>query len=345
MSDSHFRQPTLWAEALGGDTAIHIGVSACLMGHEVRFDSGHKRSRFVTDVLADRFSLVPMCPEVGSGLPTPRPTIRQVAVPQNADGDSEIRLHGAKVAGIDATDPLVEWSAHKADQLAHLSGFILKKDSPSCGLARVRVYKPNGDLLHRDGVGLFTAALKQRYPDMPMEDEGRLNDAGLRENFITRVYLYAYLQRMQQARADGSTGLTRQALIAFHSRVKLSVLAHSPEDYKALGKLLADLTGADLDDLFARYRARLMDAMRKPATRGRHANVLQHLAGHLREKAANDDRAELTALIDAYRRGEVPLVVPITMLRHHLKRHPDTYANRQHYLWPYPDDLALNVAI
>lgn len=311
---------------------LKLGISACLLGERVRYNGGHKRSTLCSDILAEHFELIPVCPEMGAGLGTPRPPIRLVGdplspraqVPQEDDRDLTAALQAQAV---------------RAAALPDLNGFVLMHKSPSCGLHRVKLYRENGHLAEAASRGVFAAALHTLRPDLPLEDEGRLHDPVLRENFLNRVFVHGRWQRLLAA------GLTRRALIDFHARHKYLLMATHPQQQKALGRLLSDLGRQDLTELAPRYFLQLMAALSRQATRGTHSNVLQHLSGHLRTQLGHDERAELQQLIEQYRSGVIPLVVPLTLLRHHFKRHPDTYVANQDYLRPYPDDLALRNAL
>jgi uncharacterized protein YbgA (DUF1722 family)/uncharacterized protein YbbK (DUF523 family) len=307
-----------------------VGVSACLLGESVRHDGGHKRDRFLTDVLADYFKFLKVCPETAIGRGIPRPAIRLV-------GDLEQpRARGTSDPSLDVTGRLEEYAGREADSFARLSGFILKKDSPSCGMQRVKVYPEQGGPAARNGQGVFARILMERHPLLPVEEEGRLNDPVLRENFINRVYVY------HQWRQLFSAGVTAARLIGFHTRHKYLVMAHSQAAYKRMGKMLSDLrSGAVLEELAQCYVAELMSALARRVTRPRHVNVLQHIMGYLKRNIDGGDKAELTASIEAYRRGEVPLVVPVTLFKHYFRRHPDPYIANQIYLQPHPESLGL----
>jgi uncharacterized protein YbgA (DUF1722 family)/uncharacterized protein YbbK (DUF523 family) len=309
---------------------IRIGISACLLGAPVRYNGGHKRSTLCTEVLAGHFELVPLCPEMAIGLGTPRPTIRLV-------GDAQAPR------ALMPQDGERDLSAALRDQAKHLpadlNGFVLMQKSPSCGLHRVKLYRDNGHLAETGSRGIFAAALHALHPELPLEEEGRLHDPVLRENFLNRVFVHA---RWQQLLAEG---LSHSGLIDFHVRHKYLLLATHPQQQKALGRLLSNLGRQDLDELAPRYFRELMNALSRPATRGTHSNVLQHLSGYLKQHLGNAERAELQQLIAQYRTGVIPLVVPLTLLRHHFNRHPDAYVARQDYLRPYPDDLSLRNAL
>lgn len=319
MNHNHFEMPA---------ETIRVGVSACLLGAKVRFDGGHKRDRFVDGALRKYFEFVPFCPEVAIGLGTPRQPIRLVGDPLRP------RAVGTRDPERDVTDALRDYGRAVADQYEDLCGFILKKGSPSCGLERVRVYNDKG-MPQWDSAGLFAAELMEQRPLLPVEDEGRLHDPMLRENFITRVFVYARWRALERG------GLTKGGLVAFHARHKLQLLAHSPEGYRELGRMVARLDQEPLSVLAEGYVRRLMEVLKERATRKRHVNVLQHLLGYLRAGLDAADRAELVDTIDAYRRGEYPLVVPITLLQHHFRRCPNAYVDQQVYLQPHPRDLML----
>jgi uncharacterized protein YbgA (DUF1722 family)/uncharacterized protein YbbK (DUF523 family) len=307
---------------------VRLGVSACLLGAKVRFDGGHKRNRFVMEELGAHFEFVPFCPEVAIGMGTPRPTIRLV-------GDVQApRAVGSKDPDLDVTDALRNYSADTSSRMDGLSGFVFKKDSPTCGMERVKVYGDKG-MPSPEGTGIFARAVREANPLLPVEEEGRLNDPVLRENFISRVLVYARWQALRRQ------GLCKHGLIEFHASHKLLLLAHSPAVYRELGRMLAHLDGAGLDALADRYIARLMEAMKTRATRKRHANVLQHLLGYLRKHVDSANRADLVGVIDDYRLGLVPLVVPVTLLQHHFRRNPHPYISRQVYLNPHPRELML----
>lgn len=307
---------------------VRLGVSACLLGAQVRFDGGHKQNCFIVDGLGEHFDFVPMCPEVAIGMGTPRPAIRLVG-----DVDAP-RAVGSRDPGFDVTEPLRRYSADAARRLDGLCGFIFKKDSPTCGMERVKVYNGKG-MPQAGGVGIFAREVMQANPLLPVEEEGRLNDPVLRENFVSRVYVYARWQALLRR------GLSRKGLIDFHARHKLLLMAHSPAAYKELGRMLARLDTAQLEALAGRYIARIMRALETRASRKRHVNVLQHLLGYLRRHVDGTSRGDLVEVIDAYRLGLVPLVVPLTLLQHHFRSNPDPYIARQVYMNPHPRELML----
>jgi uncharacterized protein YbgA (DUF1722 family)/uncharacterized protein YbbK (DUF523 family) len=311
-----------------GSKPLRLGVSACLLGARVRFDGGHKRNRFIIEELGAHFEFVPFCPEVAIGMGTPRPSIRLIGEVQAP------RAIGSMDGSLDVTDALREYSTGTARRLDGLCGFVFKKDSPSCGMERVKVYNDTG-MPQRDGAGIFARAVQEANPLLPVEEEGRLNDPGLRENFVLRVLVYARWQALRQQR------LSKKGMIDFHTRHKLLLLAHSPSAYRGLGGMLARLDNTPLDALAERYIERVMQVLKTQASRERHVNVLQHLLGYLRKQVDDVNRADLVDVIDDYRRGLVPLVVPVTLLQHHFRRNPNPYISRQVYLNPHPRELML----
>lgn len=313
--------------------SIKVGISACLLGSPVRFNGGHKESRLCSETLARHFEFVPVCPEVAIGLGTPREPIRLVGDPESP------RAVGTVHPELDVSDSLTAYGKQIAAELTDISGYILMQKSPSCGMERVKVYQANGHPIDGGGSGLFAHALMHARPDLPIEEDGRLNDPVLRENFLTRIFAYAEWHRLLSA------GLTPKALVEFHSRYKYQLMATDPVQYKALGRLVATVGIAPLDEFARAYFSQLMSALKKTASRGTHSNVLQHLSGYLKKDIGTEDKQELQHLIDQYREGVVPLVVPMTLLKHHFRRHPDRYVSSQVYMQPHPEDLSLRNGI
>ena len=307
---------------------IRLGVSSCLLGEEVRFDGGHKRDRFIADLLGRFFEWVPVCPEVEVGMGTPRPALRLV------DGDDGLRMVAIQ-SGVDHTEAMQRFSGRRVQVLRSLDlcGYILKKDSPSCGMTRVKIYGEG--LPRREGRGLYASALMEAYPNLPIEDEGRLNDAALRENFIERVFAYRRLGDLFRGR------WTRGQIVAFHTAHKLQLMAHSTVAHRELGRLVAALKTKPRALFRREYESGFMRALAQLASRGRNANVLHHAAGHLKKRLDSAARTELAHLIDDYRRGLVPLIVPITLIGHHVRRHGIDYLNGQVFLEPHPKELML----
>jgi uncharacterized protein YbgA (DUF1722 family)/uncharacterized protein YbbK (DUF523 family) len=311
---------------------IRVGISSCLLGEEVRFDGGHKRDAYILGTLGRFFELVPVCPEVGIGLGTPRQPIRLMGDP------AAPRAVGSRDPSLDVTDRLIAYGQRKARELHDLSGYILKSRSPSCGMERVKVYAASGQP-GRPGSGLYARALMEALPLLPVEEEGRLGDPVLRENFVERVFAYRRWQDLE------ALGVTRARLVAFHTVHKLTLMAHGEERYRALGRLVGEPGRRSVQALADEYIEGFMAALKYRATRRRHSNVLMHLMGYLKRHLDSGDKAELLEVIDAYRRGLLPLVVPVTLLKHHFRRHPDPYVDKQVYLSPHPDELMLRNAL
>lgn len=310
-----------------------IAISARLLGEEVRYNGGHKESRLCSRTLTEYFDFVPLCPEVAIGMGIPREPIRLVGDPEQPEAV------GTVDRTINVTRPLAEYGEKMAAELQDLSGYIFMQQSPSCGLERVKVYHDNGAPVNGGGRGIYAQAFCAQHPDLPVEEAGRLNDPVLRENFITRVLAYS---AWQQVLAEG---LSRRALTEFHSRYKYLLMAHNPLQYKNLGKMLGNMADSDPAELGPRYFSELMAALKKCATRGTHCNVLLHLSGYLKQSLSAEDKQEMQQIIGQYRQGIVPLVVPLTLLKHHFRLHPDPYIAQQVYLQPHPENLSLRNAI
>ena len=305
---------------------IQVGVSSCLLGEEVRYNGGHKRSRYITDILSDYLDYIPLCPELAIGLGVPRPPIRLVGslnAPRAISPDDPT---------IDATDDLDVYGREIGRTHTFISGFILKSKSPSCGMERVKVYDKNG-VPSPNGRGLFAHALMETQPLLPCEEEGRLNDPGLRGSFLERVFAFHHWQCLV---ADG---LTPRALVEFHSEYKFLLMAHDQEGMRQLGRLVAEAGAGDLEKIGHQYIMGMMQALAKPARLKAQVNVLQHLAGYVSDKLDSGDREELDATIHAYRREELPIIAPLTLIRHHLRRLPHDYLTRQKYLESRPAPL------
>ena len=301
---------------------MKIGVSSCLLGEQVRFDGGHKRDSFLVDTFGKYAEWTTVCPEVEIGLGIPRDSLRLT------DSGSGTRLIITKT-GEDLTQRMTEFSEKRAKEITRLklAGYVLKAKSPSCGMERVKVYHP-GTMPDR-GVGLFAAALLKACPHLPVEEEGRLQDPGLRENFVTRVFTYQRWLDMAEL------GLTRARLMKFHEQHKFILFSHNQAGSRALGNLLGQ--GGSASD----YLDKLTDVMKRTPTRKNHTNVLQHLAGFLKDRIDDHDRKELGDVIERYRQGLLPLIVPITLLRHHVVKLDVDYLRDQIYLNPHPHELML----
>ena len=308
---------------------IRVGISACLLGEPVRWDGGHKRDVFLVSELGRFVEWLPVCPEVEVGMGVPRPSVRLVRI------EDEIRMVENE-SERDHTRAMRAYARRRAAALAgqDLCGYVLKKDSPSCGMERVRVYRAGAPPV-RDGRGLFAEALLEAMPWLPVEEEGRLNDARLRENFIERVFAYRRLRDLFEA------AWRLRDVVAFHTAHKLQLMAHAPKAYAELGRLVAGMKRLPRAELRERYQARFMAALAKSATPGRNANVLEHMGGYLRDWLDAADRAELAGLIRDHRVGLVPLVVPLTLIRHHARRFGIAYLLGQVWLDPHPKELML----
>lgn len=310
-------------------TRVRIGISSCLLGQEVRYNGGHKRDSFLTDTFGQFVEWVPVCPEVEIGMGTPRPPIRLERTGE------EVRLVMPSTGG-DYTEAMRSYSERRAVELAaaELDGYVLKKDSPSCGMERVKVYQ--GANATREGRGMFADVLLARLPDLPVEEEGRLNDPLLRESFITRVFVHHRWREGERA------GWARASLMRFHERHKFLLMARNQAGMRRLGRLLGESGKSEPVDVLAHiYRRGLTEVLRRPATRRGHTNVLQHLHGYVSDRLDREDRAELVETIERYHAGLVPLIVPLTLLRHHVRRLGVEYLRDQVYLEPHPHELML----
>ena len=304
--------------AVNNTQKIYIGISSCLLGQKVRFDANHKEQRFITQKLAKLFEFVPVCPEMAIGLGVPR-------TPIHLKGDSQqSRAVNVRDESIDVTQQLVEFGKQKARQLDFISGYIFKKGSPSCGLFNVKIYKSKTQVLNT-GTGLYAQQIMEANPLLPVEEEGRLKDEQLRHNFLQRVEVYHRWQKMIAG------GMSRKSIIDFHTRHKFMLLAHCEETYRSVGRLIAQIGNKNLNAIADEYIAMLMTGLRKPTSRGKHTNVLEHLVGYFKRDLDKHDKSELRELIRNYHAGQIPRVVPLTMLKHHLRKLPGSYLHQQYY--------------
>lgn len=311
------------------EDTIRIGVSACLLGQKVRYDGGHKHHRYLTGVLADYFELVPVCPEAEVGMGTPRETVR-------LEGDAAAPRMIAPKSGADWTARMNAYARARLrrDDLRDLDGFVFKKKSPSCGLFRIGVVQDDGRAV-LTGRGLFAEVFTRAHPRVPVEEEGRLGDARLRENFLERVFAYHRLKAVFAGRWK------RGAIVDFHSREKYLLLSHSPRHYKELGRLVAHVAEHTPSVFKSRYMDLYTEGLGVKATTRRHVNALQHIAGHLRRPVPPAEYKRVLAVIDDYAAGLVPLVVPMTLLKHYIELHEVPYVSDQVYLSPHPKELML----
>jgi len=306
-----------------------IGISSCLLGNKVRYDGQHKLDRYLRDQLGRFVQFVPVCPEVECGLSIPREAMRLVEI----EGDHRLMT---QKTGIDHTDRMQNWTIQKLEELEKLElcGFIFKSRSPSSGMRGVKVYKPGGGA-GKTGIGLFAKAFMERFPLLPVEDEGRLHDAGLKENFIERIFVFKRWQDMVRQ------GLTLNKLMGFHADHKLILMAHSPKALKELGALVADGNIRPIEELARQYLAVMMEALKLMATVRKNTNVLEHVMGYFKKQLTSDEKTELKTLISHYHQGLIPLIVPVTLLNHYVQKYREPYLARQFYLKPHPLELML----
>jgi uncharacterized protein YbgA (DUF1722 family)/uncharacterized protein YbbK (DUF523 family) len=328
MGTSDLPQPS-WRTWHDDEEPIRLGISSCLLGAKVRFDGGHKHDRYLTGVLGEWVEWVAVCPEVGIKLGTPRPTIRL----ELADQQPRLIMPST---GDDLTDKMERYSRNKVQQLKKrkLDGFVLKRASPTCGMERVKVYGKGGSPA-KNGVGVFARILMESMPNLPVEEEGRLNDPVLRERFIQHVFCTHRWRSME------AKGLSRRRLVAFHTAHKLILRSHNEAAYRRLGRIVASAGTMPDEELYCSYEDEFHRALNTKATSKRHANVLYHALGYLKRVLDRFEKKELVQIIEDYRNGLVPLVVPITLLRHHVTRHQVAYLMGQLYLEPHPKELML----
>jgi uncharacterized protein YbgA (DUF1722 family)/uncharacterized protein YbbK (DUF523 family) len=308
---------------------IKLGISSCLLGNNVRWNGGHKRERYLTDTLGQFVEWVPVCPEVEIGLGIPRETLRLVGTAEDP------RLVTTKTR-IDHTDAMQRWARQrlKALESEDLCGFIFKSDSPSSGMIRVKVYNDKG-MPEKKGVGIFARAFIAHFPLVPVEEEGRLNDPLIRETFIEQVFT---LRRWRDNRARRSCVGN---VVDFHSRNKLVLMAHSPRLLKEMGSMTAQGKGMDCSLLYLEYEKRLLEALRLKTTVKKHYNVMLHMLGYFRKDLTADEKQELLAVMDHYKEQRVPLVVPLTLFNHYVRKYNQPYLAQQTYLNPHPVELKL----
>lgn len=311
------------------ENKIRLGISTCLLGEKVRFDGGHKLDRFLRDTLGYYVEYVPVCPEVECGLGIPREALRLVGDPESP------RLVTVRTKK-DFTDLMMSWAAKRLQELEkeNLCGFIFKSNSPSSGMERVKVYNENGTPAKK-GVGIFARAFMEHFPLVPVEEDGRLHDIHLRENFIEAIFT---MKRWREILAEKRT-LDR--LVSFHTRHKLLLMAHSPKHSRAMGKLVANGKNQPLDQLFQEYEVQLVAALRLKATVAKNCDVLQHMMGYFKKVLSADEKKELLEIIQDYRQGLVPLIVPVTLINHYVRKYEQAYLGDQAYLQPHPLALKL----
>ncbi len=308
---------------------IRVGASACVLGEKVRFDGQHKRDTYVVDVLGNYFEFVPVCPEVEVGMGVPRESVRLVGDPDNP------RMVGRK-SGKDWTEIMKDFTQKRLKHLEdeNLSGYILKKDSPSCGMERVKIYTDRG-MPSRKGRGLWGAALTEYFPILPVEEEGRLNDLKLRDNFVVRVFAYNRLNNLFSGR------FARKEVIDFHTAHKYLMLAHNPRAYITLGRLVADIKKYNPNEFKSEYSRVFMEGLCYKSTTRKNVNVLLHIMGFLKEHLTKPEKTDILEVIENYRKEIIPLIVPLTLISHYIKKHNIDYILDQVYLNPHPGELML----
>jgi uncharacterized protein YbgA (DUF1722 family)/uncharacterized protein YbbK (DUF523 family) len=308
---------------------MRIGLSTCLLGENVRFDGGHKRDRFVTDTLGQFLEFVPVCPEMECGLGVPRESMRLVGKPESP------RLVTNRTK-IDHTERMVTWARKRVQELEKedLCGFIFKSRSPSSGMERVRVYNEKG-IPEKKGVGMFARIFMEHFPLLPVEEDGRLHDIRLRENFIERIFaLKSWRDLLDEKKSRGR-------LVAFHTQHKLLILSHSQKHSRILGKLVAAAKSISPKQLYPQYQALFMEALKLKTTVKKNINVLQHMMGYFKKQLSADEKHELLETFDQYREGYIPLIVPLTLIKHYVRKYDQPYLNQQVYLNPHPVELKL----
>ncbi len=308
---------------------IKLGISTCLLGQNVRYDGGHKLDRFLRDTLGRYVEYLPICPEVECGLPIPREAMHLVGPP---DSPRLVTIQTKR----DLTDQMVRWARKRVVELEKedLCGFIFKSDSPSSGMERVRVYNEKG-IPVKKGVGLFARIFMEHFPLLPVEEEGRLHDPKLRENFIERIFT---LKRWRETLARGEN---RGNLVEFHTRHKLLILSHSPKHYQILGTLVAKAKEFSVKDLYRKYQTLLMEALQQKTTPKKNANVLMHMMGYFKDQLSSGEKQELLEVIALYRQEYLPLIVPVTLMQHYVRKFDQPYLKEQVYLYPHPVELQL----
>lgn len=308
---------------------IKIGISSCLLGIPVRYDGGHKLDHFLRDTLGQYVDYVPVCPEVDCGMSVPREAMR-------LEGKPDAPRLMTRSTGEDKTDMMMNWAKKRVAQLEaeDLCGFIFKSDSPSSGMERVKVHDDKG-MPAKTGIGIFARVFMEKFPLLPVEEEGRLHDAAIRENFIERIFT---LRRWREIR---SLKFERGALVDFHTRHKYLLLSHSTKLYQVMGKLVAGQKTMAVQELRLQYETWLMEALKLKTTPKKNTNVLQHMMGYFREQLSADEKKELLEIIDHYQKDLLPLIVPVTLIGHYVRKYDQPYLKQQVYLNPHPLELQL----
>ena len=306
-----------------------IGVSGCLLGHSVRYDGGHKKNRLITDILANHMDVKTVCRDVGIGLGVPRQTIRL------QDIDGKTRLVARKDRDQDYTNSMSQYANSVTPQYSELDGFVFTKGSPTCGIFRVPVVVNEGGHRRHDGTWIFAQALMEKFPWIPVEGEGRLNDSDLRQNFLERVYA------LHRWHAIPNPDQNLAAFIEFHATHKLMLMARNHAEYRYLGRWVAETSSATLKVRRQLYIEHFMLVMRKNVTQGRHVNVLMHIMGYLKNNLSKADKVELLNSFESYRKCHLPLSAILLLLKHHLSKYPIPYLSKQNYLEPFPQEITV----
>ncbi len=308
---------------------IKVGISSCLLGEKVRYDGGHKLDHYLKETLGKYVEWVGVCPEVETGFPVPREAMRLIGEPGHP------RLVTIRT-GIDHTNLMLQWAEEKLKKIQSekLCGFVFKSKSPSSGMKGVKVYNSAG-IPSKTGTGIFAKAFIDRFPLLPVEDDGRLQDPSLRENFIGRIFIYKRWQEF-----IGTGGFVKD-LVSFHTSHKFLILSHSPKHYTILGRLVANAGKYKPEELQGEYLKSLMEGLRLIATVKKNTNVLQHISGYLKRFLSPDEKQELNEIISDYHKGLIPLIVPVTLLNHYVRKYNEGYLKRQFYLNPHPIELML----
>lgn len=326
-SDNMNNSMTNVAQEVSETTSIQVGLSACLAGQEVRYNGGHKQSNLCLNTLKKHFNFKTFCPEVAAGFGTPRPTMRLTGNPESP------KLTFSNDETTDLSTQLTDGFKNKISQFANLDGYILLKNSPSCGLERVKVYQPNGHPHQTPGVGLFARALKEAYPNMPIEEEGRLHDDRLYDNFVIRTYAY------HNFRNEVSQHPSQHNLTKFHTSYKYVLMSHNQTHARALGRIVAGHQNEPLEERIDHYFECFMQTLSKPASRKNHTNALLHILGYLKKSVPSIARQHIVSAIYKYKEGITPLATPLTLLTHYIEQYGSTYITAQRYLEPYPENI------
>jgi uncharacterized protein YbgA (DUF1722 family)/uncharacterized protein YbbK (DUF523 family) len=306
-----------------------VGIGACLVGHQVRYNGEAKRKNQHLESLGEHVEFRSFCPEMAIGMGVPREPVRLV-------GELEaVRLTDSATQSEDYSAPMQAYARDVLDRNPDMAGYVLVKGSPSCGFERVKRYNEKGNVVLNDAVGLFTAELEKLDPLLPLEEDGRLHDPSLRENFVSRVFVYRDWKEFR------TEPLSYHRLTDFWARHKYLLMSRDVGACKTIGRLLANSDSVSAEEVASQFITLLMEGLKCVATRRTHTNVLQHIRGYLKRDLGHQDRQEMDSLITQYSSGQVPLVVPITLLKHHFKHHFSGYIERQAYMQPYPEQLSL----